>query len=69
VGLINDLHKGRDTGPAWSLFIDVSAILLALVSLTGMILLLFLKRRRSSGLVIAALGLVLAWLVYIIWIK
>ena len=69
VGLINDLHKGRDTGPGWSLFIDISAILLALVSLTGMVLLLFLKRRRPSGLLIAGLGLLLAWLVYMIWIK
>ena len=69
VGLINDLHKGRDTGPGWSLFIDISAVLLTLVSLTGMLLLLFLKRRRLSGLLIAALGLLLAWLVYTIWIK
>ena len=69
VGLINDLHKGRDTGPGWSLFIDISAVLLALVSLTGLVLLLFLKRRRPSGLLIAALGLLLAWLVYTIWIK
>jgi hypothetical protein len=69
VGLINDLHKGRDTGPGWSLFIDISGILLTLVSLTGIILLLFLKRRRPSGLLIAAIGLLLGWLVYIIWIK
>jgi hypothetical protein len=69
VGIINDLHKGRDTGHAWSVFIDISAILLALVSLTGMLLLLFIKRRRVSGLLVAALGIVLAYLVYAIWIK
>ncbi|HEV2481325.1 MAG TPA: PepSY-associated TM helix domain-containing protein [Puia sp.] len=69
VGLINDLHKGRDTGPGWNRFIDICAIMLALVSLTGMLLLLFLKRRRLSGLLIAALGLLLAWLIYKIWIK
>ena len=69
VGLINDLHKGRDTGHGWNVFIDVCAILLALVSLTGMVLLLFLKRRRLSGLLIATLGLLLAWLIYKIWIK
>ena len=28
--VMNDLHKGRDTGPAWSLFLDVSAGLMAL---------------------------------------
>jgi len=69
VGVINDLHKGRDTGPGWSVFIDVSAILLAVVSLTGLLLLLFLKKRRSSGLLVAAAGLLLVWLVYKIWIK
>jgi len=69
VGVINDLHKGRDTGHVWSVFIDISAILLALVSLTGFFLLLFLKRKRMSGLVIAGCGLLLAYLVYTIWIK
>ena len=69
IGLINDLHKGRDTGYGWSVFIDVSAILLSLVSLTGLILILFLKRRRTAGLIVEAFGLVIAWLVYRIWIK
>ena len=27
IAIINDLHKGRDTGPAWSVLIDVSAVL------------------------------------------
>ncbi len=69
VGIINDLHKGRDTGAGWSVFIDISAILLTLVSLTGLLLLLFLKRRRLSGLIVATCGLLIAWLVYIIWIR
>jgi hypothetical protein len=69
VGLINDLHKGRDTGHGWSVFIDVSAILLTMVSLTGMILILFLKKRRAAGLTVAVFGLAVAWLIYKIWIK
>jgi uncharacterized protein len=69
VGIINDLHKGRDTGSAWAVFIDVSAISLTLVSLTGMFLLLFIKRKRLSGLIVAAFGLLIAYLVYAIWIK
>jgi hypothetical protein len=69
VGLINDLHKGRDTGHGWSVFIDVSAILLTLVSLTGLMLILFLKRRRTAGLIVASFGLIVAWLIYRIWIK
>jgi hypothetical protein len=69
VGIINDLHKGRDTGAGWSVFIDISAILLTLVSLSGMLLLLFIKRKRVSGLIVASCGLLLAYLVYMIWIK
>ncbi|MEM9586809.1 MAG: PepSY-associated TM helix domain-containing protein [Planctomycetota bacterium] len=56
VGLMNDLHKGRDSGLAWSWIIDVSALLMILMSLTGIVLLLYLKRRRLSGLVAAVVG-------------
>jgi len=69
IGVVNDLHKGRDTGNGWSVFIDVAALLLALVSLTGLLLILFLKKRRLSGLAVAAAGLLMGWLVYKIWIK
>jgi hypothetical protein len=69
VGILNDLHKGRDAGPVWSLIIDISAILMTVVSLTGMILLLYLKRKRIRGLILAALGLMVAYLIYIIWVK
>ena len=69
VGIINDLHKGRDTGPIWSVVIDIAAILMTLVSLTGMILLLFIRRKRFSGLLMAALGLLIAYIVYKIWVN
>ncbi|RYD40299.1 MAG: peptidase [Verrucomicrobiaceae bacterium] len=64
--LMNDLHKGRDSGKAWSLVIDISAILLIIVSLTGIGLLLYIRRRRRNGLLstlggLAALLLVLWW--------
>ena len=56
VAVMNDLHKGRDAGKAWSVLIDVSAILLVLASLTGMILIWFVYRRRTSGLLLAGLA-------------
>lgn len=56
VAVLNDLHKGRDTGPAWSVAIDVSAVGLAVISLSGLVLLFYLKLRRSPGLVVALLG-------------
>ncbi len=57
VAVINDLHKGRDTGKIWSLVIDASAIFMTLVSVTGLLLLLFLKKRRKSGLIWTLIGL------------
>jgi hypothetical protein len=69
VGIINDLHKGRDTGRVWSVVIDVAAILMTLVSLTGMILLLYIKRKRLSGLVMAAFGLLVVYIIYRIWVN
>ncbi len=65
VAILNDLHKGRDTGPVWSVFIDVSAILAALMSLSGLGLLFFLKRRRGPGLAVALLGTVIVVLLAI----
>lgn len=62
--VINDLHKGRDTGKAWAAVIDISAVLMTLVSLTGFVLIFFLLKRRFSGLMIFAAGaaiFALAW--------
>lgn len=56
--MLNDLHKGRDSGSAWSIVIDISAILMTLVSLTGFTLIFFLKRHRTTGIIVAFLGTV-----------
>ena len=68
VAVLNDLHKGHAAGKAWSWLIDASAILLTLVSLTGLTILWFLYKRRSSGLLIALAGLAIALLVYRIFV-
>lgn len=69
VGILNDLHKGRDSGKSWSWVIDVSAILMTFVSLTGLILILYIKRKRLSGLTWAVIGLLLSIIVYVLWVK
>jgi hypothetical protein len=69
VALLNDLHKGRDTGKKWSAVIDFSAVLMTLVSLTGLTLIFFLNKRRFSGLVLVAIGALLSWLVYSLWVS
>jgi len=65
VAVLNDLHKGRDSGRGWSVVIDVSAVLLTLVSLTGLLLLFFVYKRRVSGLILAAAGGVVCWLAWV----
>lgn len=59
MALLDDLHKGRDCGPVWSFVIDASAVVLAFLSITGLWLLFYLKKRRRSGLLIALVGTVL----------
>ncbi len=62
--VMNDLHKGRDTGSMWKWVIDASAVLLTLVSLTGLLLIFFLYKKRTAGLTVAAIGLLLCLLLY-----
>jgi uncharacterized protein len=69
VAVLNDLHKGRDTGSKWSAVIDVSAVLMTLVSLTGLTLIFFLNKRRLTGLIIAAMGALLCYLAYAMWVS
>ena len=64
VAVLNDLHKGRDTGRGWAWVIDIAAVFMTLVSLTGLALLLVLKKRRVSGLGWLLVGAVLSGLAY-----
>ncbi len=68
IGIVNDLHKGRDSGSTWSVIIDISAVLMILVSLSGILLICFVRKRRFSGFVLALFGLVLAYMVYHFWV-
>lgn len=56
IPVINDLHKGRDTGPIWKVVIDVSALILVVISVTGLLLLCWLRRRWRNGLLTLAAG-------------
>jgi hypothetical protein len=67
-GVLNDLHKGRDSGKAWGWLIDISAILMVLVSLTGLMMLFFLKKKRMAGILVALAGLLIVYLVYLAWV-
>ncbi len=66
--VLNDLHKGRDTGKARAWMIDLSAVLMTLVSLTGLLLIFFLQKKRFSGLLAAAGGAALCYVAYLAWV-
>ncbi len=56
VSYLNDLHKGRNTGPAWSLFIDVFAVACIFFSLTGLALLQLYGFQRPMTWPLVGLG-------------
>ena len=66
VGVMNDLHKGRDADSSWRWAIDVAGAFLVVIALSGLLLQLVLKRRRRSAVIVAVVGalvgLVLMWL-------
>lgn len=68
IAILNDLHKGRDSGQGWSYLIDVSAAFLTLVSLSGLVMLFFLKKKRLSGLLLLIVGGVISYFVYCIFV-
>jgi hypothetical protein len=55
----NDLHRGRDAGTGWRWAIDLSGLALTVISLTGIGILMFLKKTRRAALIVMAVGLVL----------
>ncbi len=68
IAVINDLHKGRDTGPVWSAVIDISAVVLTVISLTGLTLLFYLKLRRKPGVVVILLGAAVLVAICLYWV-
>lgn len=68
IAVLNDLHKGRDAGRGWAVIIDISAILMIAVSLTGFIMIFFITKRKSKGLWVATLGTLVLVLLYFVFV-
>lgn len=66
VAVMNDLHKRRDTGTAWKWIIDISAGFLVAISVTGLVLQLFLRKRRRAALTVAIAGAVLTLVLIVV---
>ena len=65
---LNDLHKGRNTGAAWSLFIDAFAIAALVFAATGLLLLKMHAANRPGTWPMVGLGIVLPLLLAILFI-
>ena len=68
ISYLNDLHKGRNTGPAWAWFIDVFAIACIVFTVTGLFLLQLHARQRRMTWPMVGLGLLVPFLLALLFI-
>ena len=63
IAYLNDLHKGRNAGGWWKLFIDVFVVACLVFTLTGLVLLWMHAKHRKSTWPIVIAGLVIPALI------
>jgi hypothetical protein len=68
ISYLNDLHKGRNTGTAWSLFLDAFAVACIIFCVTGLLLLKRYAKGRPTTWPLVGLGLVLPWVLILLFI-
>ncbi|WIP99109.1 PepSY-associated TM helix domain-containing protein [Bordetella pertussis] len=59
IAYLNDLHKGRHTGLAWSWLLDIFAVACLVFSLTGLVLLKMHAGNRAATWPMVGLGVVI----------
>ncbi|MGD9795190.1 MAG: PepSY-associated TM helix domain-containing protein, partial [Acidimicrobiia bacterium] len=69
LAVMNDLHKGRYADSSWKWLIDISAVFLVVIALTGLGLQFFLKRRRTKAFVVAGIGGVVTLIMIIVTVR
>src|SRR5690606_28411708 len=68
IAYLNDLHKRRNPGPAWSWFIDIFALALLVFTVTGLFLLQLHARQRRMTWPYVGLGLLVPVLLALLFI-
>lgn len=68
VSYFNDLHKGRNAGPAWGWFLDVFAAACLVFCITGLFLLYLHGRQRRMTWPMVGLGLLVPLLIALLFI-
>ena len=68
IAYLNDLHKGRNSGGAWSWFIDIFAFACLVFALTGLVLLWLHGAKRKSTWPLVGAGVVIPVLLAVLFI-
>jgi uncharacterized protein len=68
IAYLNDLHKGRNAGSAWGVFLDVFAAACVIFSVTGLLLLKLHARGRVATWPLVGFGLVAPLLLAMLFI-
>ena len=66
--IMNDLHKGRHSGVVWSWVIDVSALLMLIFSISGLILLYQNRKKRQTGSWLVFAGFLAPFCIYLLFV-
>lgn len=68
IAWLNDLHKGRNSGEAWSWFIDIFAAACVVFSVTGLLILQVHAANRPSVWPVVGMGVVLPVLLVLLFV-
>lgn len=68
ISFLNDLHKGRNTGPVWSWFLDIFSVACVIFCLTGLGLLWVHAKRRPKTWPVVAAGIVIPIVIVVFFI-
>ena len=68
ISYLNDLHKGRNSGGEWSLFIDIFAFACLVFAFTGLFLLQLHSAKRKSTWPLVGMGLTIPAAIAVIFI-
>ncbi|NOH98684.1 PepSY-associated TM helix domain-containing protein [Vibrio sp. 99-70-13A1] len=66
IALLNDLHKGRNSGEVWKWFIDITALLMIFFVITGVCLLLPKKKTLHTSIKWTIFGSLVSLIIYVI---
>ena len=68
ISYLNDLHKGRNSGGEWSLFIDIFSFACLVFAITGLFLLQLHSAKRKSTWPLVGFGLAIPAAIAVIFI-